>query len=119
MMKNIKPLNDLELHEILRLIYPEHIRSDDDAYFELSGSALDAQIDLGDGFKVTLADFLARIVMLTMPMWSELSGTLYHCLGEVTITKDTVRLCAAVRRDVAHITPNPGAAVRRRADESC
>ena len=99
-MKKPQPLDDLEMHELLRLLYPEHIRSDEDQYFELSQDACDASIDLGDGFEVTLADLLARAAMLTMPMQSSLTGTLSHCLGEVTIVDGAAQMRAAVRRDV-------------------
>ena len=98
-MKN-QPLDDLEMHDLLRLLYPEHIRSDEDIYFELSQYACEQVIDLGDGVKVTLADLLGRVVMLTMPMQSGLTGELSHCLGEVTIAEGSAQMRAALRRDV-------------------
>lgn len=98
-MKNSKPLDDLEMHDVLRLIYPEHIRSDDDEYFELSQEACEATIHLGDGVEVTLADLLGRVVMLTMPMEGALRGMASHCLGEVSSNGKEVRMVAAVRRD--------------------
>lgn len=97
-----KPLDDLEMHELLRLLYPEHIRSDEDEYFELSQDVCDnATIDLGDGVEVELADLLGRVVMLTMPMESGLTKRLSHCLGAVTIKDGAAQMIAAVRRDVA------------------
>ncbi len=39
--KQPKPLTSLEMHELLHLIYPEHIRSDADEYFELSSEMVD------------------------------------------------------------------------------
>lgn len=97
-----KPLDDLEMHELLRLLYPEHIRSDDDEYFELSQDICDnATIDLGDGVEVSLADLLGRVAMLTMPMESGLTKRLSHCLGAVTIKDGSAQMMAAVRRDVA------------------
>lgn len=97
----MRPLNDLEMHELLRLLYPEHIRGDDDAYFELSQQACEAMVDLGDGFEVTLADLLARVAMLTMPVEGGLTKRLYHCLGSVTISDGAAKMVAAVWRDVA------------------
>ncbi len=95
-----KPLDELEMHELLRLLYPEHIRSDDDEYFELSQSiCMDATVDLGDGVEVSLADLLGRVVMLTMPMRTGMTGRLSHCLGAVTVNGDSVGMVAAVRRD--------------------
>lgn len=99
-MKTPHPLDDLEMHDLLRLLHPEHIRSDDDAYYELSQQACESTVDLGDGFQVTLADLLGRVVMLTMPMQSGLTGELSHCLGEVTIADGSAQMRAAVRRDV-------------------
>jgi hypothetical protein len=97
-----KPLDDLEMHELLRLLYPEHIRSDDDEYFELSQDVFEhATVDLGDGVEVELADLLGRLVMLTMPMESGLTKRLYHCLGAVTINDGSAQMIAAVRRYVA------------------
>jgi hypothetical protein len=97
-----KPLDDLEMHELLRLIYPDHIRSDDDEYFELSQNICDhATVDLGDGFEPTLSDLLGRVVMLTMPMESGLTKRLSHCIGAVTIKDGSVQMMAAVRRDTA------------------
>ena len=96
------PLDDLEMHDLLRLLYPDHIRSDDDAYFELSQQACESMVDLGDGFEVPLPELLSRVAMLTMPMQSGLTGTLSHCLGEVTITDGSAKMRAAVRRDVTN-----------------
>lgn len=99
---NTKPLDDLEMHELLRLIYPDHIRNDEDQYFELSQAICDeATVDLGDGFKVTLADLLGRVVMLTPPLESPLTGRLMHGIGKVTIVKNQVQMVAAVTRPVA------------------
>lgn len=95
-----KPLNDLEMHDLLHLMYPEHIRSDDDEYFELSQQACEATVDLGDGFEVSLPELLARVVMLTMPMQGALSGELAHCLGDVTVVNGSAQMRAAVRRVV-------------------
>ena len=99
-VKGYKALDHLEMHDLLRLIYPEHIRSDDDEDFELSSEICDyATVDLGNGFVVRLADLLGRVVMLTMPMRSGLTGELSHCLGAVTIDQHNARMVAAVRRD--------------------
>jgi hypothetical protein len=95
-----QPLEDLEMHDLLRLIYPEHIRSDDDEYFELSADICDnATVNLGDGFEPKLSDLLGRVVMLTMPMKSGLTQQLSHCLGEVEFSDGAVNMMAAVRRD--------------------
>lgn len=77
------PLDDLEMHDLLRLIYPEHIRSDDDHYCELSSTiTAETTVDLGDGFEPTLADLLGRVVMLAPALASPLTGDRYHTLGQ-------------------------------------
>jgi hypothetical protein len=97
-----KPLDDLEMHELLRLLYPDHIRSDDDEYFELSQNVCEhATVGLGDGIEVSLADLLGRVVMLTMPMEIGITKRLSHCLGSFTIKDSSAQMVAAVRRDVA------------------
>ena len=97
-----RPLDDLEMHELLRLIYPKHIQNDDDEFFDLSAEVCaSATIYLGDGFKVTLADLLGRVVMLTMPMRTGMTGRLSHCLGAVTIRNGEAHMIAAVRRDAS------------------
>lgn len=103
-VKKAKPLDDLEMHDLLRLIYPEHICDDGDAYFELSSSIRDeCVVDLGDDFVVPLADLLGRVVMLAMPMQSSISGRMAHCLGEVTVTDGKATMVAAVRRDCGQV----------------
>lgn len=108
-MKNARPLDDLEMHELLRLIYPQHIRSDDDEYFGLSADVCDnTMVDLGDGFEVSLAELLGRVVMLTMPMQSALGGDGFsHCLGEVMIKDGAAHMMAVVRRPakIAEVRP--------------
>lgn len=102
-MENSKPLDDLEMHEILRLIYPQHIKSDEDEYFEASQDVCEVWVPLGDGVKVELADLLGRVVMLTMQ--SPLSGKLAHCLGELTKHGDDWQMRAAVRRECVPTAP--------------
>lgn len=98
-MNKVKPLTDLEMHELLRLVYPGHIRSDDDEYFDLSADITEnCIVDLGDGFEVSLADLLGRVVMLAMPLESGLTGALVHALGEVTVSDSSVQMDAAVKR---------------------
>lgn len=94
-----QPLNDVEIHEILRLIYPEIIKSDEDLYFDISQDICEnATVNLGD-VEVSLAELLGRVVMLTMPLKSPLSGDSYHCLGEVVLKKDgDARMIAVVKR---------------------
>lgn len=100
MSKKPIPLDDLEMHELLRLIYPEHIRSDDDEYFDLSAEiANECMVNLGDGFEVPLAELLARVCTLAMPMQSPLSKTWTHALGYMALNDGVINMIAAVRRE--------------------
>ena len=102
-MKNAKPIDDLEMHDILRLIYPEHIKSDGDEYFEQSQDLCDVLIPIGNGIDVTLAEFLGRLVMLSPPMQTMKSplfdSRLSHCLGRIKIVDGSMQVIAAVHRD--------------------
>lgn len=94
-------MNDLEMHDLLRLIYPKHIKGDEDEYFELSQDTCNnATVDLGDGFQPKLSDLLERVIMLTMPMGSPLTEKLYHCLGEVYVRDGSASMIAVVKREV-------------------
>lgn len=99
-MSKVTPLDSLEMHELLRLIYPEHIRSDDDEYYDLSADVAENSIvELGDGVEVPLAELLARVCKLTMPMQSPLSKTWTHALGHMILKDGAINMIAAVRRD--------------------
>ncbi len=99
-MNKVKPLTDLEMHDLLRLIYPEHIRSDEDEYFHLSADvANECFVNLGDGVEVELVDLLARVCLLAMPLRAAMGGRLTHALGKITRNGDELNMIAAVRRD--------------------
>ena len=99
-MRKATHLDDLEMHDLLCLCYPEHFSDDDDNTFEVSQCvAEEAMVDLGR-IEVRLADLLGRIVMLTHPMQSALTGRLQHALGQVEIKDGSVQMTAAVSRSV-------------------
>ena len=98
-MKKVIPLDSLEMHDLLRLIYPEHIKSDDDEDFDLSAEVADeCMVNLGNDFEVPLAELLARVCTLTMPMQSPLSKTWTHALGHMILKDGAINMIAAVRR---------------------
>ena len=99
-MNKVIPLDSLEMHDLLRLIYPEHIKSDDDEDFDQSAQVADeCVVNLGDGVEVPLVELLARVCTLTMPMQSPLSKTWTHALGHMTLKDGAINMIAAVRRD--------------------
>jgi hypothetical protein len=91
-----KPLDDLEMFELLSAAYPEKFKDDEDETWEAAQQFADEI----SGFE-EVADLLGRVVMLTMPMESGLTKRLSHCLGSVTIKEGSAQMIAAVRRDVA------------------
>lgn len=98
-MKKVIPLDSLEMHDLLRLIYPEHIKSDDDEDFDRSAQVADeCMVNLGDDVEVPLAELLARVCTLTMPMQSPLSKTWTHALGHMILKDGAINMIAAVRR---------------------
>lgn len=99
-MKKVIPLDSLEMHELLRLIYPEHIRSDEDEDFHRSADvANECFVNLGDGVEVELVDLLARVCLLAMPLRAVMGGKLTHALGHMTLKDGAINMIAAVRRD--------------------
>jgi len=92
---NIKALDELELYELIRLAYPEKFPEDDDETWDAISYFVEDELVGTDA----IADLLGRVVMLSMPMHSELSGMGFHALGEViTKTNGEATMIAAVKR---------------------
>lgn len=92
----IKPLDDLEMFELLQAAYPEKFPDEEDETFEAAQEFAD-NISGWD----EIADLLGRVVMLALPLPSGLTGALYHCLGKLIPIKDGYpRMIAAVKREV-------------------
>lgn len=91
-----RKLDELEMFDVMRLAYPERFKDESDETF-------DAALEFADsinGFE-EIADLLGRVVMLSVPMKSGLTGKLYHCLGNVQISGGEVDMCAAVKREAS------------------
>ena len=91
-----KPLDDLEMFELLQAAYPEKFPDDEEETWEAAQSFADEI----SGWE-QIADLLGRVAMLTMPMQSPLTGKYAHCLGKITIHDDQASMVAAVRREAA------------------
>ena len=91
-----KPLDDLEMFELLQAAYPEKFADDENETWDAAQQFAD-ELSGWDA----IADLLGRVAMLTMPMESSLTQRLTHCLGVVTIKDGSGQMMAAVRRDVA------------------
>lgn len=90
-----KPLDDLEMFELLQAAYPEKFKDDDDETWESAQEFADEI----SGWE-EIADLLGRVVMLTMPMESGITKRLSHCLGRIEIKDEQAFMVSAVRRDV-------------------
>jgi hypothetical protein len=90
-----KPLDDLEMFELLQLTYPEKFSDESNQTWN---SAMDF-IEEMQGFE-SIADLLGRVVMLAPPMSSGFSGKLRHCLGKIEIADSKVTMAACVARDI-------------------
>ena len=92
-MKNYRPLDDLEMVELLWAAYPDRFKDESNEAWE---AALQLSEEL-DGFD-DLADLLGRVVMLTIPSASAITGTMMHALGKVEISGSNIIMTAAVKR---------------------
>ena len=101
-MTNIKPLDDLEMVELLQIAYPEKFPDDSNETWEAAMEFVEEIQGFDD-----LADLLGRVVMMTNPMRAGLTGRLSHCLGRVTVGEDAVHMLAAVRRDANPVQSQP------------
>ncbi len=103
-MQNTKPLDDLELYELIVAAYPEKFgareKAGDDIWDEVM-EFIECEL-CGDQLEdwQGLARFLGRIVMLTMPMASAVTGVARHCLGPIETSNGKRFMMAAVVRDV-------------------
>ncbi len=95
-MENVKtkPLDELEMFELLRATYPEKFTDETEETWEAAHSFAEELSGWDE-----LADLLGRVAMLTMPMKSGLTETISHCIGPVTIQDGNARMTTVVRRD--------------------
>ncbi|MOA59538.1 hypothetical protein D3C78_1841870 [compost metagenome] len=49
-----------------------------------------------------LRELLGRVLLMTHPIGSALSGKLYHALGTVQVEGDQVRMMAAAKSELVH-----------------
>lgn len=89
-------LTDLELYELIKCAYP-------DRFPDLAeGDDWDSVMEFAEEFQglEALCELLGRVVMLTMPMKTAISGQLSYCLGEVNISDNQASMISAVKRNV-------------------
>lgn len=97
-MKNARPVSDLELYELIIAAYPDKFdeNSSEDIWDEVMEFVEEQFGDLEN-----ISELLGRVVMLTSPLGSAISGELHHCLGKVEIKDGQAFMTAAVKRRVA------------------
>lgn len=100
--KVIRPLDDLEMFELLAAAYPEKFQDESDESWEAAQDFADELSGWDD-----IADLLGRVVMLTVPMECGLTERLSHCLGRVSVENGRAHMVAAVRRDADYLLEQP------------
>lgn len=115
-MKKASRISDLELYELVVAMYPEKFAKRDEAGDDLWDEVMEFVEDELVGELLCdeegLRDLLGRLVLLTMPMASAITGKARHCLGAVEIRDGQAYMTAAVSRDVEIEAPQPGSATR-------
>lgn len=96
--RNYKPLDDLEMFELMQAAYPEKFQGDNDETFDAANEFADELQGWED-----IADLLGRVAMLTMPMESGLTKRMSHCLGTVRVNNGNAMMVAVVRRDADYL----------------
>lgn len=94
-IQNVKPLDDLEMFELIQLCYPEKFPDESDETWDAVRDFVDCDLQ-GEEM---LSDLLARVCMLALPVRSPLSGTNYHCLGQISENGEGYNILAAVKRE--------------------
>lgn len=103
-MTAAKYITDLELFDVIVAAYPEK--------FEARGAAGEDLWDevnefieeelccdlLGD--ESGLRKFLGRILLLTHPVGSPITGRMFHALGKVEIHSDAIRMLAGAKSEI-------------------
>jgi hypothetical protein len=95
-IKETKPISDLELYEIIVAAYPDKFKenSEEDNWDEVM-DFIASKFDIEE-----LSELLGRLVYLTMPMQSPLTNKYAHCLGKVSFVKNSVNMAVAVKREI-------------------
>lgn len=91
---NHTQLSDLELYELFIAAYPEIYvgQEEDEALWDRVMEHADDVLSDPDEAR----DFLGRVVMMTNPVRSPLTGRLNHVLGKVRVSGNQVEVQAAV-----------------------
>ena len=98
-IKDAKPINDLELFDLIVAAYPDKFNKNDDPDHIWDDVMQFVEEKFGD--TVEVCEFLGRIIYLTPLMGSAITGQAAHCLGEVTVKDGKAHMTAVVKRMIA------------------
>lgn len=108
-MKHANLISDLELFELIVAMYPEKFAAREEAGDDLWDEVMEfVEDDLVGELLCSeegLRELLGRVVLLTMPMASAITGQARHCLGAIEIRNGQAHMNAAVTRDVVIEAP--------------
>ena len=90
-----KPADDLELYELIVAAYPD--KFDENGPVDIWDDVMEF-IDSNFGGFDNAAELIGRIVYLTNPSSSAITGDLFHCIGPVTISDGQCSMVAAITR---------------------
>lgn len=101
-MENATPASDLEIFELMCAAYPEKFDENAEGciWDEVMEFAEDKFGDEFGGIDVFM-EFIGRIVYLTQPVQSAISGGVSHCLGKVEIKDGSALMTSAISRRLA------------------
>lgn len=99
MPAKIQQLTDLEQFELMVAAYPEKFAKREEDGDDIWDEVIEHWEEV-TGDPEQAADLVARLVYLTMPMASALSGNHRHVLGVPTLHQGSVNMTVAVSRDV-------------------
>lgn len=104
-MQKAARISDLELYDLVVAMYPEKFAARDEAGDDLWDEVMQfVEEELcGDLLQDEqgLRELLGRVLLMTHPIGSALSGKLYHALGTVQVVGDQVRMMAAAKSELA------------------
>lgn len=103
-LKNAKPITDLELFEIIVAAYPERFEAREEAGDDLWDEVMEFVEDdlVGEVLcsEEGLRQLLGRILLLTNPLHSPLSGKLFHALGKVEIRNGAIYMLGGAKAEI-------------------
>jgi hypothetical protein len=104
-MKSAQRISDLELYELVVAMYPEKFAERDEAGDDLWDDVMEFVEDELVGELLCseegLRELIGRMLLLTHPIRSGLSGELFHVLGTVAIKGNQVQMLAHAKTKAA------------------